>query len=455
MLKKLLCTLLLLALLTGAVSAAGQGQPPYAIRVNRAMNTVTIYTLDEAGQYTIPVKAMVCSTARPGHTTPLGEFRLEAYRSEWRLMFDGTYGQYATCFYGNFLFHSICYADDSHDAMVRESYNKLGEPASMGCVRLQTIDAKWIYDNCGAGTPVTVYDDYDSPGPLGKPEPIFDEITEEMYNGWDPSDPAPGNPWHTAPVTVLELSEQVLTLTAGEGAALEVTVEPQTAGLIWHSSDPAVATVDSAGKVTALAEGTAEIIVRSLSGISAACTVTVTGELLPFDDLIPGEWYYGELRLALEAGLFKGLGNRKFAPNNTMTRAMVVQALYNAKGRPAAPEEQRFIDVAEDAWYRDAVAWATEIGLVKGISGNRFAPEQQMTRQELATILWRRAGSPEEDVDFSAYADGGQIAEYALSPMAWLTNHGYLESQYGKLLPASPISRAEAAVLFQRTSSHK
>ncbi len=449
--KKLLCFLLLLALLTGTVSAAGAGQTPYAIRVNRAMNTVTIYTLDEAGQYTVPVKAMVCSTARPGHTTPLGDFRLEAYRSEWRLMFDGTYGQYATCFKGNYLFHSICYADDSHDAMVRDSYNKLGEPASMGCVRLQTIDAKWIYDNCGAGTPVTVYDDPESPGPLGKPEPVFDEIPEELYNGWDPSDPAPGNPWHTAPVTLLELAPEALNLTAGEAAQLHVTVEPITALLTWASSNEAVASVSQSGKVTALSEGTAEISVRGIHGMTALCDVTVNGELLPFDDLIPGEWYYRELRLALEAGLFNGLGDRKFAPNGTMTRAMVVQALYNAAGRPEAPQEQPFVDVAENAWYRDAVAWATDKGLVKGVNNKRFAPEQTMTRQELATILWRRAGSPAETADFSAYADGEQVAEYAFEPMAWLVSRGYLEIKAGRLQPASPISRAEAAILFYRT----
>lgn len=449
--KKLICLVLLLTLLTGAVSAAGQGQTPYAIKVNRAMNTVTVYTLDETGQYTVPVKAMVCSTARPGHTTPLGSFRLEAFRSEWRLMFDGTYGQYATCFKDNYLFHSICYADDSHDAMVRDSYNKLGEPASMGCVRLQTVDAKWIFDNCGAGTPVTVYDDPESPGPLGKPEPIFDEIPEELFNGWDPSDPAPGNPWHTAPLTWLELSEEALTLTAGEGHQLNVTAEPITAPLMWSSSNEAVAAVSRSGKIVALSAGTAEISVQGIHGMSAVCRVTVTGELLPFDDLTPGEWYYRELRLALEAGLFSGLGNRKFAPKDTMTRAMVVQALYNAAGRPQAPQEQPFTDVAEDAWYRDAVAWATDKGLVKGVNNKRFAPEQKMTRQELATVLWRRAGSPAEMFDAAVYADGEQIASYALSPMAWLVNRGYLEVQADRLQPAAPISRAEAAVLFYRT----
>lgn len=125
--RRLICFVLLLVLLAGTVSAAGADVPPYAIKVNRAMNTVTVYELDENGQHTVPVKAMICSTARAGYVTPLGSFRLTAHRSPWRLMLDGTYGQYATCFKGNYLFHSICYSDDSHDAMVREAYNKLGE----------------------------------------------------------------------------------------------------------------------------------------------------------------------------------------------------------------------------------------------------------------------------------------------------------------------------------------
>ena len=81
MVKRILSLLLIVALLTGTAAAA----VPYAIKVNRAANTVTIYGLDENGQHTVPVKAMICSTARPGHTTPAGTFQLAEYRSEWRL----------------------------------------------------------------------------------------------------------------------------------------------------------------------------------------------------------------------------------------------------------------------------------------------------------------------------------------------------------------------------------
>lgn len=235
--RRIAALLLTLALLAGSVAAAGYSPPPYAILVNRVMNTVTIYAPGNDGYYSVPVKAMICSTARQGHVTPLGRYSLISWRSEWRLMFDGTYGQYATGFYGNYLFHSICYTDDSHDAMKQESYNALGEAASMGCIRLETADAKWIFDNCPAGTPVVIYDDPASPGPLGKPSKTVEHITDEMYNGWDPTDPAEGNPWHAILAEAVTLDRQKATLTAGETVVLTATVKPETVSIGWASSE--------------------------------------------------------------------------------------------------------------------------------------------------------------------------------------------------------------------------
>jgi len=449
--KRRLCALvLLIILLMQAVPAAAAEPAPYAIRVNRALNTVTIYSLDSSGSYTIPVKAMICSTARPGHTTPLGSYQLADFRSEWRLMLDGTYGQYATCFSGNYLFHSICYADDSHDAMVRESYNKLGEAASMGCVRLETIDAKWIYENCPAGTPVTVYDDPESPGPLGKPERTLDEISEEAHNGWDPTDPAEGNPWRMEKVKSLKVKPASLTINAGETAQLEAAVDPKTAALFWSSSDEAVAVVDGSGKVTALSEGKAEITARSYDGVTDSCSIRVKGELLPYEDLVPGAWYYADVRQALEDGLFNGMSERSFVPNGAMTRAMVVQVLYNLEEKPEAPDTLAFTDVAEDSWYRDAVAWAAEEGVVTGLSETSFAPDRPMNRQELATVLWRYLGEPKAKSDLTVYTDAARISSFAETALAWMTGKEILRGSGGMLQPTNTATRIETAVLLQR-----
>lgn len=445
---RLILLFLLVLLLAGTVSAASRPLP-YAIKVNRAWNTVTIYTHDDAGQYTVPVKAMLCSTARAGYVTPLGQYRLEQRRSEWRLMLDGTYGQYATQFYGNYLFHSICYEDDRHDAMKRDSYNNLGNAASMGCVRLETIDAKWIFDNCPAGTPVTIYDDYASPGPLGKPDRTINYIPEDAHTGWDPTDPAVGNPWHNAEITELTLSETELALQAGEAALLTQTHLPETAIINWRSSDEAVAKVEN-GKITALSAGEAIITVAGLKGLDAQCTVTVEGALLPYDDLLPGAWYYTEVRQAIEKGLLRGLGNKAFAPNDAMTRAMVVQVLYQMAGKPTGSAPADFADVSADAWYANAVAWAVQKGVVQGVSADSFVPDAAMTRQDLAAVLWRYAGSPETTSDLSEFDDGDHAAPYAETAMAWMVEQGCLQGSDGCLQPSKTASRAETAAILLR-----
>lgn len=449
MFKRMIASLMLILLLTLPVSAAGT-VTPYAIKVNRAMNTVTIYEMDDDGRYTVPIKAMICSTARTGYITPLGSYRLAEFRSPWRLMVDGTYGQYATCFKGNYLFHSICYADDSHDAMLREAYNKLGEAASMGCVRLETADAKWIYDNCPAGTPVTIYDDFTSPGPLGKPERTVDEISEDEHCGWDPTDPAEGNPWHMTEVAAVKLQPQKLTLTAGETAQATALVEPENAIVYWNSSDEAVARVDSKGNITALTAGKATISAQGLNGVGAKCEVMVKGELLPFDDLLPGAWYYPEVRKAMENGLFQGVGEREFAPDRSMTRAMVVQVLYNLAGRPDVQAILSFEDVMEDAWYREAVAWAAAEGVVNGVSETAFAPDKAMSRQELATVLWRYAGEPKSEQSLTDFSDEASIAEFAELAMVWAVEEGLMQGSGGKLQPAKTATRVQCAAILQR-----
>ena len=455
MMKRCLISLfLLLALFAGVISAAGAQALPYAIQVNRALNTVTIYTMDDQGQYTVPYKAMICSTARPGYVTPLGTYRLSSYRTQWRLMLDGTYGQYATTFSGNYLFHSICYSDDSHDAMVRDSYNKLGEPASMGCVRLETIDAKWIYENCPAGTPVTVYEDASSPGPLGKPEPTIDDIPPEWFNGWDPTDPAEGNPWHTEPVTSIDITPASAALQAGDGLALQVSVVPENALLHWNSSDERVATVDQRGRVTALSAGTAVIVAQGFSGVSSSCLVEVQGDLLPFDDLTPGAWYYPELRQALERKLFQGTAARRFSPNVPMTRAMAVQVLYQLAGSPSVGQNCSFSDVAETAWYHNAVSWGTSQGVVGGVSDELFAPNRPITRQELITLLWRYADCPTASVELTGFSDQAQIASYAVDAMTWAVQAQLLQGSNGKLMPNNTASRLEAALLVERFAAN-
>lgn len=165
---------------------------PYYIKINRQQNVITVYEKDENGEYTEPVRAILCSTGLY-NATPKGVFHL-SNKYIWRELNGGVYGQYASRITGGVLFHSVPYASKNKSTLYWDKYNKLGQQASMGCVRLTVEDAKWIYDNCPSGTAVEVYDS-DDPGPLGKPETM--KLDKDNANrGWDPTDPDENNPWH-------------------------------------------------------------------------------------------------------------------------------------------------------------------------------------------------------------------------------------------------------------------
>lgn len=175
------------------VPVAGAAKP-YMIKVNRVMNTVTVYGLDENNFYSVPVKAFVCSTGKNVGDTPVGNGSITD-KYTFHPMVDGTYGQYAVRFMsGGILFHSVPYYTNQKNQLETDQFNKLGEVASLGCVRMCVRDSLWIYENCPQGTDVIVYDDTSSPGPLGKPEMI--KIPENsQFAGWDPTDHDPANPW--------------------------------------------------------------------------------------------------------------------------------------------------------------------------------------------------------------------------------------------------------------------
>lgn len=162
---------------------------PYSIDVLRNQNVVVVYGKDEEGEYTVPIHVFLCST---GTSTPVGYFKLGG-RHEWISLFHGVYGHYAIGVYGDILFHSVPYRKAQSDTLETEEFNKLGTKASMGCIRMQTSDVKWLYDNCPAGTSVHFYDvetlEFEKPEAL-QLDP------EDPRSCWDPTDPDAENPWN-------------------------------------------------------------------------------------------------------------------------------------------------------------------------------------------------------------------------------------------------------------------
>lgn len=183
---------------TEPTSEIPQNTSNYYIKVNYGANVVTVYTKDNDGNYTVPYKAMICST---GTSTPTSGVYSIKLKWKWLALFGDVYGYYTTQIVGNILFHSVPYLEKGNPASLEYwEYDKLGTNASMGCIRLKVEDAMWIYYNCPSGTSVEFYSS-SNPGPLGKPTAPKISGYESPYRDWDPTDPDNSNPWKTTPPT--------------------------------------------------------------------------------------------------------------------------------------------------------------------------------------------------------------------------------------------------------------
>lgn len=250
---------------------------PYFIRVNRAANCVTVYSRDDNDDYTVPIKAMVCST---GRDTPSGVFSTSDYYV-WRKLVGGVYGQYAVRISGPILFHSVPYYSANKNDLETEEYNKLGVAASLGCVRLSVADAKWIYDNCDRGTIVEIYDDAANPGPLGKPAAV--KINAGC--GWDPTDPDVNNPWHYSVVSIDGVTDR--TVERGD------TSYDSKSGIIAYdgSGNNVTDRVQVFGNVDVYTTGVYDVTYSSSdetgTGLSYTVKVTVVDTIAPVIDAYP------------------------------------------------------------------------------------------------------------------------------------------------------------------------
>ena len=165
---------------------------PYYIEVIRNQNVVIVYGLDSNNKYTKIVKVFVCSVGKSGSNTPTGTFKTQD-KAKWGWLVGNLYGQYYTRIVGSILFHSVPYTKKAKNTLEWDEYNKLGSPASKGCIRMTVRDVKWIYDNCPRGTTVKIYD---GKLPSGVSKPSAPKISGTSPNkGWDPTDPDKNNPW--------------------------------------------------------------------------------------------------------------------------------------------------------------------------------------------------------------------------------------------------------------------
>ena len=183
--------------------------------------------------------------------------------------------------------------------------------------------------------------------------------------------------------------------------------------------------------------------------LTAVPTVWAAEEDTGFSDVAADAWYAGAVEYVRDNGLMSGTGSATFSPNAATSRAMLATVLYRAAGSPAAEGTAAFSDVAADAWYADAVAWASENGIVSGYGNGLFGTNDPVSREQIATILWRYEGSPsaESGQDF---ADESAISGYASTAVDWARANGIISGREGNVFdPKGNATRAEVAAMLQ------
>lgn len=172
---------------------------------------------------------------------------------------------------------------------------------------------------------------------------------------------------------------------------------------------------------------------------------------MPFTDVKVGTWYYDAVTFVYENGLMQGTSATRFSPDSSLTRAMLAQILYNRTGKPTVKDKSAFTDVANDAWYADAVIWAYGEGIVSGVGGGKFAPDASITREQLAAMLYRAAGSPEVQETTLTFNDASKVSSYAKSAICWAVEEGIVTGKGGNRLdPTGTATRAEVAQMLAR-----
>lgn len=172
-----------------------------------------------------------------------------------------------------------------------------------------------------------------------------------------------------------------------------------------------------------------------------------------YTDVAADAWYADAAVYCRDNGLMAGTGGDTFSPDTPMTRGMLVTVLYRLAGSPSLENENLgypFADVPGDSWYADGVYWARLAGIAGGYGDNRFGPSDPVTREQLAAILWRYAGSPEAEAG-TAFADERAISSWAASAVDWAQSSGCVNgADGGRSAPADAATRAQAAVILMR-----
>ena len=238
---------------------------------------------------------------------------------------------------------------------------------------------------------------------------------------------------------------------ARRGSAVTLTVTPDAG---YHLDTLAV--TDRSGGAVALADNGDGTYTFSMPAgpVAVEAEFTACGSAR-FADLDAAAWYHDYTDYVIARNLMQGVSTATFAPDQSTTRAMVVTILYRLEGEPGAPRNIAFADVAPGLWYTDAISWAAANGIVEGYSQDAFGPDDAITREQLATILYRYAAYKGADVsgqaDLVGYTDASAVSDWAREGVTWAVQAGLLQGRSATtLVPTGTSTRAELAAVLAR-----
>ena len=237
---------------------------------------------------------------------------------------------------------------------------------------------------------------------------------------------------------------------ASAGAKVTITVTPGRNATVQR-----ITVTDEDGQRLKLTENRDGTYSFTMPSGTANVYVRFSGSGLPFADAPSGSWYYDDVAYVYDTGLMTGLTATAFGPNLSTTRGMIVTILWRMENEPAARHGCPFADVRRGSYYEQAIAWASENGIVTGFDASTFAPDRAITREQLAAILFRFAAYRGMDAvtlreNLSSFQDQAAISAYAVSALNWAVGEGLMQGTGDKLEPTGSATRAQVAAMLRR-----
>ena len=300
---------------------------------------------------------------------------------------------------------------------------------------------------------------YDGSSRVSSPYKVMKDVTltaEWDYNG---SSSSSGSIRYTVSVEDTDNgSVEVSPTRASKGSTVTVTVKPDEG----YELDELTVTDKNGDSVKLTDKGDGKYTFKMpASKVTVEAVFTAAKvEGLPFTDVTSGDWFYDAVAYVYDKGMMEGTTDTTFAPTMNLTRSMIAQVLYNLEERPEAPGAAGFPDVAAGAWYADAVNWAAARGIVKGYDTGAFGPEDSVTREQLAAILYRYAQAKGYDTTQGGmavreFSDSASISDWAQTAMSWAVNAQVLSGKgNGVLDPQGTATRAEVAQMLMNFGEH-